>query len=379
MSLILDEHREYLQDEHRVSAYRRAIREVVRPGDVVMDLGAGTGVLGMMACEAGAKRVYSVEGGGMIQMARKLIAANGFQDRVICIKGLSTRVNLPEKVDVVVADQIGRFGFEPGVLQLFEDVKRRLLKPEGRTVPSTIELWAAPVEVFDLWSNIDFWSRKPAGFDFAPAGVVARNTGYPVRLERSNLLGAPARLCSLEATSAAPFRAEAALEVERAGTLHGIGGWFSAQLSRQVVMTNSPLSEERIGRRDVYFPIENPLEVRAGDRLKLSMSVMPAEVMVTSKLEVCDALGAEKGRFTFSVFKGMLLTEEQFKVAKPEFVPRLSPWGLARRSVVDLCDGKRNLREIEREVWRLHPDLFPTIAQAQQFVAEVMIPYASGD
>src|SRR5438094_143041 len=114
MSLILDEHRQYPADGNRVSAFRHAIEEVVTPGDVVLDLGSGTGILGLMACRAGAKRVYAVDEGPIVGLAREVAKANGFQDRITHIKGLSTRVALPEKVDIVLADQVGRFGLESG-------------------------------------------------------------------------------------------------------------------------------------------------------------------------------------------------------------------------------------------------------------------------
>ncbi|PYM93211.1 MAG: SAM-dependent methyltransferase, partial [Candidatus Rokuibacteriota bacterium] len=129
MSLVLDEHRQYLADDTRVSAFRQAIEEVVGPGDVVLDLGAGTGILGLMACRAGAKRVYAVDEGPIIGLARDIAAANGLQDRITHIKGLSTRVELPERVDVVLADQIGRFGLESGILEYFADARARFLKP----------------------------------------------------------------------------------------------------------------------------------------------------------------------------------------------------------------------------------------------------------
>ena len=64
------------------------------PGAVVVDLGSGTGVLGLMACQAGAKRVYSIEESSLIELARDICQANGFADRVRFIKGLSTRVDL---------------------------------------------------------------------------------------------------------------------------------------------------------------------------------------------------------------------------------------------------------------------------------------------
>ena len=71
MSQVLDEHRHYLADQARTAAYRQAISEVVRPGDVVLDLGEGTGLLGLLACQAGASRVYSIENGGVIELARR--------------------------------------------------------------------------------------------------------------------------------------------------------------------------------------------------------------------------------------------------------------------------------------------------------------------
>ncbi len=53
----LREHMGYVSDAHRLAIYRRAMVAVVKPGDVVLDLGAGTGILGVLACQAGAARV----------------------------------------------------------------------------------------------------------------------------------------------------------------------------------------------------------------------------------------------------------------------------------------------------------------------------------
>ena len=116
MSLELDEHRHYLLDEPRVTAYRRAIHETVRPGDVVLDLGSGTGILGLLALEAGAAHVYAVDAGSMVDVGRRVARANGLDDRITLIRELSTRVELPARVDALVTDQIGRFGFDAGIV-----------------------------------------------------------------------------------------------------------------------------------------------------------------------------------------------------------------------------------------------------------------------
>ena len=134
MTPVLDEHRYYLADHPRIDAFRRAIREVVRPGAVVADLGSGTGILGLLACEAGAGRVYSIETTGMIELARSIAARNGFADRLRVVHGESRQVELPEPVDVLVCDRIGHFGFEAGLFDFVADASQRFLRPGGAVI-----------------------------------------------------------------------------------------------------------------------------------------------------------------------------------------------------------------------------------------------------
>ena len=70
---------------------------------------------------------------------------------------------------------------------------------------------------------------------------------------------------------------------------------------------------------------------------------------------------------------------DELAKTRPDFVPRLSDWGLARRSAVNLADGARTLAEIEREMVRIHSDLFPSLAEASEFVAKLLLPDARGN
>lgn len=378
MSRVIDEHRLYLSDRPRVAAFGSALAETVRSGDVVLDLGSGTGILGLLASRAGAARVYAVDGGGMAQSARAVVRANGLEDRVRVVSGMSTEIELPERADLMVTDQIGHFGFDAGIVRYVADARRRLLKANARLVPSRIELWIAPVEAADVADAIDFWDRRPGDFNMWPLRELAANSGYPRALEPGDLLGPPALGGFIDLCAGCRSAVlEAETTIERAGTLHGIGGWFAAKLSPHVTISNSPLATDRIARRNVVFPIGRATVVAPRDRVRTRMHIMPDDLIVSWTVELVrrDA-SAPPCRFQHSTLRGMLLEPEQFRRTRPDYVPRLSARGLARLSVLELCDGRRPLADIECEVYDRHAAIFCDRVEAAAFVAEVVTGYS---
>src|SRR5437764_9744196 len=101
---ILDQHRALLADSARTNAYAEAIGRVVRAGDVVLDLGSGSGVLAVLACRAGARKVYAVEQGHMADIAAMVVLNNGCRDRVEVLHARSHDVTLPEPADVLITE-----------------------------------------------------------------------------------------------------------------------------------------------------------------------------------------------------------------------------------------------------------------------------------
>jgi precorrin-6B methylase 2 len=377
VSLVVDEHREYLSDPVRLAAFRAAVHEIVAPGDVVVDLGCGTGILGMFACEAGARRVYAIEQGGMIEVARALARDNGLADRIVFIPGFSKEVTLPEPADVIVADQIGHFGFEAGLFEYFAHARRRFLKSGGRLLPQAVAMVVAPVEAPHMFAQIEFWRGRPAGFDFAAAREWAVNTGYPTKLSAGAILGEPQiiHLVELADDAAQRFEARVTIAVTRPGVLHGIGGWFDARLSPSVSLTNSPLAERRLGRRNVYLPIDRPVAVETGDAIEIRIHVDPVEVVITWEVRVSGPGHSSPSSFVHSTLRGMFLTREDLRRTRPDFAPALTSRGAARRTVLELCDGARPLQAIEREVYERHRELFQSMGEASVFVAEVVTRY----
>ena len=89
-----------IADHVRMAAYEQALRRTVRPDSVVVDIGTGTGIFSLLACQFGARKVYAIEPDSAIEVAREIAAANGYQDRITFIQDLSTAVTLPEGADV---------------------------------------------------------------------------------------------------------------------------------------------------------------------------------------------------------------------------------------------------------------------------------------
>ncbi|TKS57798.1 MAG: hypothetical protein EWM72_03448 [Nitrospira sp.] len=126
----------------------------------------------------------------------------------------------------------------------------------------------------------------------------------------------------------------------------------------------------------MFFPIDRPVGLEKGDRVRIKMQILPSELVVTWEVEVWREADTRKARFTHSTFHGMLLCKEDLERTQPHFIPKLSPWGEARRSILNLCDGRRTLAEIEQEVYRHHPELFRSLGEAAAFVAEVITRYS---
>src|SRR5437016_14582775 len=131
----LSVHKEMIYDDVRTSAYSEAIASVVQPGDVVLDLGTGTGLLAFLAIRAGASKVFAIEKTSIIEVARANARKMGIDHKIEFISADSRVVNLSEKWDVIVSEVIGHLVVEENMLDSIIDARHRFLKPGGKLVP----------------------------------------------------------------------------------------------------------------------------------------------------------------------------------------------------------------------------------------------------
>jgi SAM-dependent methyltransferase len=139
---------------------------VVRPGDIVLDVGAGSGILSVFAARAGAARVYAVERTPAAVLAQELAAANGAAEIIQVIHGDITDVELPERVDVIVSEWLGGFGIDEGMLVPVIAARDRWLKPGGVVIPGLVMAWAALVHDRYLGGDGGVLADNPYGLRF---------------------------------------------------------------------------------------------------------------------------------------------------------------------------------------------------------------------
>src|SRR3989442_1056074 len=132
---MLDFYRSLIDDRVRTNAYREALQRTVKPGDVVVDLGSGTGILALLALEAGARRVFAIEKSHAADALRFLVRRLGHADRIEVLHEQSTKVGISEPADVLVTETMGMFGFDQPIVGAVLDARKRLLRPDAPAIP----------------------------------------------------------------------------------------------------------------------------------------------------------------------------------------------------------------------------------------------------
>jgi precorrin-6B methylase 2 len=276
-----------LEDRVRTSRFIEAIRRTVRPGDVVVDLGTGSGVLAVAAAQAGAKHVYAIEVQPIAEVAASFFRGSGLGDRITLIRGMSTDIALPERADVLVSEMIGDDPLAEQILETTCDAVVRLLNPGARLIPAALRTYVMPVVVpekvrqqaFFTPEVLERWHRRyglpfRALLDGNDAGAkqlsLVRTLVDPWIARRWQALGPPALLDAfdLAAQSLTPFASTATFCLESAGNLGGLLVYFEADLANGIGISTEPTCVHRSNHwRTPLWLLPSTLEVHAGSKL----------------------------------------------------------------------------------------------------------------
>lgn len=173
-----DFHFAMMNDTPRNQFYYDLLKSYVTPETGVLEIGAGSGLLSMMAARLGAKWVVAVEGSPeMAQLARQNIRANNLQDRIVVLNMLSTELtlrHLPERPHVMVSEIFGTMLLGESALDYIADVRERVLRPDTKIIPQLGVQYAVPIEcaVMDQVCSVGSWN----GFDLSQVMAVKDTT-----------------------------------------------------------------------------------------------------------------------------------------------------------------------------------------------------------
>lgn len=287
-------HELMLRDKPRTETYARALAaaaEHVR-GRVVLDVGAGSGILSLLAARLGARRVVAVEASPFASVLREIVAANGLGDVVEVVQARVEDVaELPgcggELADVLVSEWMGFALLHEGMLQSVLSARDRLLKPGGLMLPRRAELFVAPTEMAELrGERVDFWADV-YGFDMSPvmphAVAEAAREALTRAVPASEVMAAPSSVARLDlrevrAEQLAVIYGEHEFVAPRAGVLGGFTLHFVVEFEGgpagepPVALSTAPDAPPTHWKQtSVLLPA--PVRVSEGDRFRCAVTV----------------------------------------------------------------------------------------------------------
>ena len=270
-----------LADHVRMSTYSQAIDELVPEGSVVVDVGTGSGVLACLAARR-ASKVYAIEHTTLIDRAKLLAESNGLTN-VEFLRVHSREFSPPEKVDVLLHEQIGMNLVDEDMIANLGDLRRRVLKPGGIILPGRFEFRVVPVSL-DPEDRIPFLhEQRMHGLDFAAFAAVNKPEiaakGWDRRLidprEVAMTFAPAATLFGLDlasdAGSALPPESHAAFVAEHDGTLDGFAVFFAVEFSPEIGFHTGPGATKTHWRCRLYCTEQR--EIHQGDQLDFSLSI----------------------------------------------------------------------------------------------------------
>ncbi|MEE8181935.1 MAG: 50S ribosomal protein L11 methyltransferase [Candidatus Thorarchaeota archaeon] len=252
-----------LSHRSRLSKFQHALQKVVRPESHVVDIGTGTGVLALIAAKAGAKSVTAVDvNRESLNYARKAAEINGLSQRVSFVESHFEDYVPEEQADIVVCEMLSSMLLIEQQVPACAHAARRILKPGGIILPASASVYAVPVECQSLLERFSLFDLE---FPKVPQTLEkgdAKDLSDAVLVAKFDF-----------STPDVPAEVNEMLEytIIEDGVLHGLAGFFKAQLYENIALGIDD------GWRELFLPLAEPVEVSKGARVSVQLRFKPGE------------------------------------------------------------------------------------------------------
>ncbi|XP_047048727.1 probable protein arginine N-methyltransferase 1 [Lolium rigidum] len=293
-------HEEMLKDVVRTRSYQNVITQnnFLFKDKIVLDVGAGTGILSLFCAKAGAKHVYAIECSQMADMAKEIVKTNGFSEVITVIKGKVEEIELPvPKVDVIISEWMGYFLLFENMLDTVLFARDKWLADDGVVLPDKASLHLTAIEDAEYKEDkIEFWNNV-YGFDMScikkqammeplvdtvDANQIVTNCQLLKTMDIS-------KMSSGDASFTVPFK----LVAERNDFIHALVAYFNVSFTKchkLMGFSTGPRSKSTHWKQTVLY-LEDVVTICEGETLSGTMTVAnnkknPRDIDITLKYSI---------------------------------------------------------------------------------------------
>jgi hypothetical protein len=309
----IEYHRTLIADRVRNQAFHDALQRMIQRGaTTVADIGAGTGLIGLMAAKLGAHEVLMYEAAEVAGVAAATIKAN--RARACHLMPChSTEMEDPPRVDVVVSETLGNYALEENIIDTLADAQLRHLKDGGVMIPARIRQFVVPVVSDRIHRELVVWDEVGFGINLADARKMSLNNVYVRSFAAEDLLdgGKAAKVwdtVTLGSDAQRNRAGEVSWTFDTPQTVYGFAYWWEADLIEDVTLSTAP-DAPRTHWEQLYFPLEAPVAVAAGESVLVTLRSQSSEEAGTHLAWTAvhfDRDGGSKARQAMDLDKGWI-------------------------------------------------------------------------
>uniref|UniRef100_A0A0D9XCW4 Protein arginine N-methyltransferase 1 n=1 Tax=Leersia perrieri TaxID=77586 RepID=A0A0D9XCW4_9ORYZ len=271
-------------DVVRTKSYQNVITQnsFLFKDKVVLDVGAGTGILSLFCAKAGAKHVYAIECSQMADMAKEIVKSNGYSDVITVIKGKVEEIELPvPKVDVIISEWMGYFLLFENMLNTVLYARDKWLADGGVVLPDKASLHLTAIEDAEYKEDkIEFWNNV-YGFDMRCIKKQAMMEPLVDTVDANQIVTNCQLLKTMDISKMTPgdasFTVPFKLVAERNDYIHALVAYFNVSFTKchkMMGFSTGPRSKATHWKQTVLY-LEDVITICEGETLTGSMTVTP--------------------------------------------------------------------------------------------------------
>jgi len=270
-------HEEMIKDTVRTESYRSFILKNTDlfGGSRVLDVGCGTSILSMFACEAGAKQVTGVDNSEIAYQAMDVVLENKLNSTIKIHKGKAEDLNIEGKVDIIISEWMGYFLLFESMLDTVIYCRDTFLSENGCLYPDKCDISLVALDDDDLYqSKVSFWNgvygykmgaMKKSVIEEPLIAIVRQEKviSKPHILKKFDLMQVSVKDLEFDE----PF----SLDILQDGKISALVGYFDVDFEHNakhpVRFSTSPSDTATHWKQTVFF-FKEPLPVKQGENIQ---------------------------------------------------------------------------------------------------------------